>query len=114
MARTYANKDPTSGRDWIGRTVGFSSGDGSKSIARDRRGGIDDVFLGVAGGADGFDQFTNQDAIAVCIPHATYGNDERVSAQGQHGDRARSAGKMAEERDEHAVALQGIYVSEKA
>jgi len=78
------------------------------------RGSIDDVLLGVAGGADGFDQFTNQDAIAVCIPHATRWNDERVGAQGEHGDRAGSTGKMTEERNKDAVALQCIYVGQKA
>ena len=78
------------------------------------RGSIDDVLFGAAGGADRFDQFTNQDAIAVCIPHATYGNDERVSAQGQHGDGAGGTGKMAEEGNKDTVALQSIYIGKKA
>src|SRR5205807_9530706 len=77
---------------------------------RVERGGIDDVFLGVVSGSDGFDEFTNQNAIAVCIPHAARRNDERVGAQGQHGDGAGGAGKMTEEGDKDAVALQCIYV----
>src|SRR5205814_6066411 len=59
-------------------------------------------------------QFTNHDAIAVCIPHATYWNNEGVGAQGEHGDRARSTGKMTKERDKDPVALQCIYVGQKA
>jgi len=78
------------------------------------RGGIDDVFLHVAGGADGFNEFTNQDAIAVSIPHAAHRNDECIGAQGQHGDGASGAGKMTKERDKDAVALQSVYVCEKA
>src|SRR6266567_1164254 len=83
-------------------------------LGRVERGGIDDVFLGVVSGSDGFDEFTNQNAIAVCIPHAARRNDERVGAQGQHGDGAGGAGKMTEEGDKDAVALQCIYVGEKA
>ena len=83
-------------------------------LGRVERGGIDDVFLDVAGGSDGFDEFTNQNAIAVCIPHAARRNDERVGAQGQHGDGAGSTGKMTKEGDKDAVALQSIYIGEKA
>src|SRR5947199_1218357 len=82
-------------------------------LGRVERGGIDDVFLGVAGSSDGFDEFTNQNAIAVCIPHAARRNDERVGAQGQHGDGAGSTGKMTKEGDKDAVAAQCIYVGEK-
>ena len=78
------------------------------------RGSVDDVFLGVTRSTNRFDQFTNQDAIAACIPHATHGNDERVGAQGQHGDGAGGAGKMAEEGNKDTVALQSIYIGKKA
>ena len=78
------------------------------------RGSIDDVLFGAAGGADRFDQFTNQDAIAVCIPHATHWNDERVGAQGQHGDGTGGTGKMIEEGNKDPISLQRIYVGEKA
>ena len=92
---------------WIRANEFFDFG----SVERSR---IDDVFLGVAGAADSFDELTDKNAVMICIPDATNRNNDGVGAQGKHRDGAGGAGKMAEKWNKNTIALQRVYVCEKA
>ena len=78
-----------------------------------KRGRIDNVFLDVTGSADGFDQFSDHDAIPVSPPYATHRNNECIRAQSEHRDGASGAGEVPEEGNKHSVSLQGIDVNEE-